>query len=110
MRISTAFSGGTASRLRHETLGIQPFRYRLESRGRPLIGARIHSLCPWLLSRRASGCERFLGHPPCAGATAPRHTAARITGTPGKSEIADLAIVGTGRGYREEGCPQSPRL
>jgi hypothetical protein len=86
----------TASRFRHETLGMQPFRYRLKSRGRPFICARIRNLRSRVLPRRASSRERLSGHPPCIGATATRHRAARIAGSLGTGEIADMAVVGEG--------------
>jgi hypothetical protein len=50
------------------------------------------------------------GHPPCAGATAPRLRAAGTTGSLGTGEIADMAVMGEGRRHREEGYPQGPRL
>src|SRR5215472_18715823 len=56
-------------------------------------------------------CRAFnQGHRPCPGATATRYRAAGVAGSLGAGEIADMAAVGTGRRYREEGCPQGPKL
>jgi hypothetical protein len=38
----------TASRLCHKTLGVQPFRYQLEGRGHPIIGARPRTRATWV--------------------------------------------------------------
>ena len=54
--------------------------------------------------------EGLSRHTPCIGATATRHGAAGITGSPGTGETADVAVMGQGRRHREEGCPQGPRL
>ena len=49
--------------------------------------------------RAASDCR---GHPPCAGATAPRYRSARITSSFGTGANADMAVMGERRRHREE--------
>jgi len=43
------------------------------------------------------GLQAIVEQTPCAGATAPRHGAARVAGPLGTSEIADVALMGGGR-------------
>ena len=54
--------------------------------------------------------KTIVGHAPRTGANAPRHRAASNAGPIGTGEIADMAVMGEGRGDREEGCPEGPRL
>ena len=91
------FLEGRLPAFTRERLGVQPFRYRLEGRGYPLICARIRRLFPRVLPRRASGCERLPGHPTCIGATASRYRTAGVAGSLGTGTIADVAVMGERR-------------
>jgi hypothetical protein len=80
---------------------------------RPRASAHLRSNSspiPRVLSRWASRWERLSGHPPCAGTTVARHTAAGIAGSLEAGEIAKLAVMGEGCRHREEGYAEGPRL
>jgi len=89
---------------------MQPFRYRLEIRGHPVVCALIRRLFVRLLSRRPPCCERLSGSSPCAGATTAQFREACDAGPLGKREVADMAVMGERCRHRKEGSTEGPRL